>query len=680
MVDKLVSRNTIKLASSASAVNGYYIGYTIVLTRFNSITGKELVQRKQIVQYNGASRIATIDGIWDEDFIPTTSDTYKIVPTYPDNRVSINFAVQTLDYITSERYGKGLDPIKDLYLPSWLESARTCDTQSDVTVRVTSSLIGLDVGAVYKYTSGVLHWQGEVKSVNGQYVRFTKVLGKLSNKWNSWKSYPVGALVYEGDNLYTVTIAGPKTIKPVHTSGTINGLAHTTAKTVTLVSGSGPASLSIYTVGNPVQDINSSGRTISGYSLYDSDGVDYWRYIGWDEHTQRYVTRHQGNLMVDTSMSIFDNINSFLEHFGGILRYTAGQYHLEIEQGEGSIPNSENEPRSISADHIIGKIKISDEGIRSSYNSLTVAYADPANKFEAKNISFFNSEFLKTDRNVPKKGNLSIPGVTNYYNARLLADKFLIKSRFGLTVNLNMGPRGALLLAGKVIQIQHPRYGWVNKKFRIENITHNDDTTVDIVAKEYDDSFYVVSNISRPPAAALAAEANTKTDIGPGSLTATSIEGENAHIGGIELKWANDPKADSTVSTEIFSSFNARLFINVISVTGGYLLATMLPHGLSVGDFITSQSSMNGLTYGKTYYVRTVPTDTSFTLAESPTDLDITYFESGTDLSLKLLTASIITTLATPATSYIDVIPTQEVGVDNLIRKFYWIRHKVTKR
>jgi len=678
MAQTVVSRNTIQLAGTASAVNNYYNGYTIILTRYNSVTGKETSQSKAIIAYDGATKIATIDGIWDADFIPASTDTYKIIPTYPDNRVSINPAIQTLDYVTSDRYGKGLNPFKDLYLPSWLESGRSCDAQSDVTVKVEEGYTVPSVGAIYRYPqTGPILFQGEVKSWNGKFARFTKVIGKYTNKWNSWKFYPVGALVYDEDRLYRVTSAGTKPNRPLHVGSEQDGLVYEQHPALYKVSGTGDAVTALVKgVGNPVQSINESGNKISGYSLYDSDGVDYWRLVGWDGHDQRWVTRHQTNLIIDTSLSLFENVNSLLEHYGGILRYTAGQYHLEIEEGEGGIPSSDSEPRNIDNDNIIGKVRISDEGLRSSFNSLTVAYADPANKFEAKNISFFNSNFLKSDRNVPKKGNVSIAGITNYYNARILADKFLAKSRYGLTISLNLAPRGILLLAGKVIQVQNPRYGWTNKKFRIDNLTHNGDATVDIVASEYDDSFYVISNISRPPAAALAAESNIVTDIRPGQLRATSVESQDEAIGGIELNWANSSKTDNTVSTEIYGSTKAYLFITAASITEGSVFMTGTAHSLSVGDVVISQASLNGLEYGKSYFVKTTPSSTSFTLTENMSNPALTIFENGTQLNLRIMTGQVIATVDSAVTSYIDVIPGEG---STRVQKYYWIRHKITQ-
>ena len=134
MPNKIVSRNTMILGAGASAVNDYYNGFSITVTRLNTVTGKETLQKKKIIDYDGSTKVATIDGVWDILYTPAPGDSYKIVPTYADSRVSINTAIQALDYITSTTYGRGLNITKDLDFPTWLESARACDAKSDITI------------------------------------------------------------------------------------------------------------------------------------------------------------------------------------------------------------------------------------------------------------------------------------------------------------------------------------------------------------------------------------------------------------------------------------------------------------------------------------------------------------------------------------------------------------------
>lgn len=661
----LISRNTIQLGPSASGADGYYVDHDIIVTRIVPTTGKELRQKKRISEYSGSTKVATIDSIWDPEFIPGAGDSYEVVPAYPDSRVSINPAMQTMDYITSDRYGRGLHPIKDLFLPSWLKSGRDCDATSDVTVEVTSGTP--TAGQIYRYpASGNILWQGEVKSRNGNFVRFTKVIGKLTNKWNSWKSFEAGAIVYHNDQLYTASGA-----MPTAPSG-----AGLTSLVLTSTNGGPPLSLAVD--GNPVRDKNAAGIRISGYSLYDADGVDYWRHIGWDEHSQRYATRHQTNLTIDTSQPLFDNTNNLLSHFGGILRYQGGKYHLEVEAGEGAIPNTTEEPRNITADHIIGRIRITDEGIRGSYNSLTVAYADPANKFEARNISFFNSDFLKADRNVPKKGNLSIPGITNYYNARLTADKYLVQSRYGLNININVEPRGVLLLAGTVFQIQHPKYNWISKTFRITDMTHNTDCTVDIVASEHDEKFHAISNVSKQPASGLASESiNTKLP-NPTNLLATGDEDGNETSGGIQLTWKNGVSAsDTRVVTEVYASSSPELFIEA-NISAAGLFTTESAHGLVVGQTITVKTGEHGFTDNATYFVKSVPTVSTFTISVVKDDpVVFTPTQAVASYTIPFMTANIIGVVPIPENTFYDSF--SETFTRDKVVRYYWVRHRVAQ-
>jgi hypothetical protein len=681
MPSVIKSRNTITLASSASNVNNYYNGYTIEFTRLYKVTGKKAIQRSIIKAYDGATRIATIADLWIEDIIPgpedsTKKDSYRIIPTYADKRVSINPAIQTLDYISSNRYGRGLDPYKDLYLPSWLESARLCDAQSDVTVETTGATTGLSVGDRYRYpATGDILFQGDVQSINGVFVRFTNVLGKLTNKWNSWKTYSVDTIIYNSGRVYLTTIAGSKPTEPTHTSGTSNGLQYLSAPfALTKVSGSGPASLNLPINDNPVRD-KKKGAYISGYSLYDSDGIDYFRYLGWDEHAQRYATQHQTNLTIDTSQSLLDNINSLLDHFGGMLRYSGGRYYLEVEDAESGISSS-NDPRHITANDITGKIKISDDGIRSSYNSLTVAFADPSNKYEARNISFFNSDYLKSDRNVPKKGNLSIPGITNYYNARLLSERYLTKSRFGLNISFGMTPKGALLLAGRVIELPYDRYGWVNKKFRITDIVHNSDATVNVTAEEYDDSFYQIRSITKPPSVGKAADTTPTTIGSPTNLVATGYLSSNETVGGIELKWTNVAGLDPTnISTEIHMSGSPHYYLVITNLDGDLqTLTTNIPHGLKIGDTITPLDNSNGLIEGTKYYIIAVPTNNTLKLSATAGGSVLSFTGAGT-LSLSVSTAVILNTVPYPENKYFDAY----TGGNSSTRvaKYYWVRYRV---
>ena len=667
----MVRRNVITLPASASTTDGYYNGYDVTLKRIDQF-GRTVVQTKRIIDYYGSTRLATIDDMWNYGYHPKVGDSVSLTPGYADSRISINPVMQVATYITSPIFGKNLDPFRDLYLPSWLSAARKCDLQSDVTVKTVNGNTPTP-GTKYRFpASGNIIWQGTVVGSDNGYIQFTNVLGKLTHKWNSWKTFRVNELVYNQNKLYIVVAEGVKATAPTHTNSSVDGLTHLSG--LSIYSSDNGAAIPLAVDGNPVR-AEKDGSIIPGYSLYDCDGVDYWRLLGWDEFKQRYVTQHQTNITVDTSVSMFDNVNSFLNHFGGIMRYSAGQYHMDIESPEGAISNEDDEVFNITSDHIIGKIRLSDEGIRSAFNSLTASYADPANRFESRNISFFNSEYLKADRNVPKKGSLSLPGVTNYYNTRLLADRFLNKSRFGLTASFNMAPRGLLLQAGQVIQLEYPRYDWQGKKFRIASLTHQEDATVDIVAEEYDDSFYGLSRISKQAASGLAGPGGTITTLDPPSgLTATSVDTGDETNSAVQLTWVNNPVSNSkSVSTELYSSYSSKLYVHVTSVTGN-ILNTTAAHELRVGELITPITGIGGLSNSRSYFIKSLPSATQIILSETK-DGPVFGMSDMSGIDMVLQTANLTATISTPANSFVDVFG----GIDGRVVKYYWVRHKVVQ-
>ena len=126
-----------------------YNNKNLTITRYNS--NGDIIQEvtRKIIDFNGTTKIAKLDSPLPVSFIPnSTTDEYKIQST-GDKRVSINPAIQLLDYLTSTRYGKGLK-YSDLNIDTFLESARYCDTRSDVTVQVPAGITVSD-GAIYKY-------------------------------------------------------------------------------------------------------------------------------------------------------------------------------------------------------------------------------------------------------------------------------------------------------------------------------------------------------------------------------------------------------------------------------------------------------------------------------------------------------------------------------------------------
>ena len=128
----IVSTDKIKLASGASSTDDAYNGFTIRLTKVVTVDGvkQKQTQERLITDYDGSERVATISLTWTAGLEPDPDDvitsdsavyTYELLPklSTSDKRISINPAIQLLDYTTSKIYGKGLDINDDISLSDW---------------------------------------------------------------------------------------------------------------------------------------------------------------------------------------------------------------------------------------------------------------------------------------------------------------------------------------------------------------------------------------------------------------------------------------------------------------------------------------------------------------------------------------------------------------------------------
>ena len=593
----VVSADGIILASNASSADDAYNNYEIELTHKHA-DGSITVQKRIITDYDGTTRVATVDAAWE--IPPHQNDTYKIFSVTNDIRVSTNPAMQLLDYLRSKRYGRDLDFDTDLDTESFFEAARACDTRSDVTMVLESAPTVGDVYELQPYNRKI--FQGTVKSVetvtiasNTRYnVVFTDVLGKLGIRWESWKYLFTDEYFYSNGQVRRATSDG---ILSTFTGGGTN----ITSITLGRKSGTGPSSIAIdfsgsTFEGNPlVKYYNSTTNSYtSGYTLYDSDDVKYWRYLGWEAQNQRHVTRHQTNAVIDTSKSIFDNINSMLAHFNGILRYSGGKYSLAVKTQAAendttvSLGGVTYSIEKISEDDIIGSINIEDAGQKGTYNQVDVTINDPQNRFEGRQVMMFNSDYLKEDRMVPKKGSVRTPYITNYYNARINAKQYLEESRAGLKINFTMAPRGILLRAGDIIQVEYPRFGWSQGSygngtlFRITNLNITENCLIQVTAEEHSEEAFLIASQEKGgilPVEGPAAPPAAPTP--PTNLSATQSAAGSIKTGAIELTWANSSNFKAaTYSTQIWgNTTNNRNSAVLLATTKASRYVDSIPDG-----------------------------------------------------------------------------------------------------
>ena len=529
-------------------------GHTNTFTQRGAIlTNLTTGEFREIEAFSTGTDIITLDTPFFTPCLP--SHKFKIDGKGSDRRASINPTMQTLDYLTVSRYGKGLK-LSEIDLSSFLESALLCDTRSDVEMKVTSTS-GVTVGDIYQLVnpnnSNAHVASGKVlsvgtDSVGNPIVTFTDVINKFAKEYATRTLLSPGDIVFtEAGNFYraTGTITNPPATVPTHTSGTVLSLEAISSLNINKLSGSGPSTIAMsLNKGHPLE-----------YSLYDSDFVKYWRYVGWERNHQAEVTRHQTNFILDTSKSVFANTNALLSHFNGILSYENGKYVLSVETQETTPTVSLNSSQEnvnafyIEEKDIIGNLKVVDNSQKTGKNTIKASISDPQNNYGSRAVTFFNSTFLEADRGVIKTGTFPYTGITNYYNARIGTEKELVHTRFSKEVSFDIGPRGLLLRAGQVIALSYEAFGWSSKLFRIQNLNFKANCSVSVKCREYDDSIYSITKQRKLKIVSEAApDFDGKAPGAPLSLTAT-----NNKNGSIVLAWANaEDFIEGSDSTEIF--------------------------------------------------------------------------------------------------------------------------------
>ncbi|MFP9202890.1 hypothetical protein ACLI2R_17320, partial [Enterococcus faecalis] len=65
---------------------------------------------------------------------------------------------------------------------------------------------------------------------------------------------------------------------------------------------------------------------------YQTSWQPYWRYVGWNDPLSENRQIVQLNTILDTSESVFKNVQGILESFGGAINNLSGEYRITVEK------------------------------------------------------------------------------------------------------------------------------------------------------------------------------------------------------------------------------------------------------------------------------------------------------------------------------------------------------------
>lgn len=198
--------------------------------------------------------------------------------------------------------------------------------------------------------------------------------------------------------------------------------------------------------------------------------------------------RFAGNVILDTSETIMENVRVIVSGMRGLVPYQNGQYGLIIED-EGSSTFSFTED-------MIKGLSIQSETKKDKYNRCIVEFTNPDANWEQDQVQYpvagsaHEQEYLDEDGGVVLENRVVMPTVTDVYLAEDMAELIVHRSRNGLVSKFTTTSEAMNVVVGQIVDVTHTTPGWVSKPFRVTALSLKMNGEVDIELVEHQDYIY----------------------------------------------------------------------------------------------------------------------------------------------------------------------------------------------
>lgn len=199
--------------------------------------------------------------------------------------------------------------------------------------------------------------------------------------------------------------------------------------------------------------------------------------------------RYSCNLILESSNSTMDNAKEILKCMKGSLPFIQGQYKLVLEDVGASV-------MSFDDSNILGSISLGYADRSKRLNRCTVKFPNENKAYKPDTVSWpavasvTHSGYKTLDNGEDLHTEVELTGVTDYYQARDLAEFIVRDSRTQEFVEFKAQPSALILEVGDVIQVTNDILDLNSKKYRVRSLSLNSDLTVNIKAQHYDSSVY----------------------------------------------------------------------------------------------------------------------------------------------------------------------------------------------
>lgn len=210
--------------------------------------------------------------------------------------------------------------------------------------------------------------------------------------------------------------------------------------------------------------------------------------------------QHNCDAVIDTSRTVFENVENFLFNMNATLPFVNGRFTLRVEDNrnnDGRMGGTYTSVMTVNENNIIGGISIESESTQSKYNRVVVSY--PGGEFgEMKELyyptpgSVEEATYLAEDNGRINELRLSYEHITSATIAGYKARFALNKSRYrGKAINFTGDASLNQLTVGDIFDFSYSNLG-ISAPFRVKQIQFNPDYTFNIVAEEHNETLYGV--------------------------------------------------------------------------------------------------------------------------------------------------------------------------------------------
>jgi len=213
--------------------------------------------------------------------------------------------------------------------------------------------------------------------------------------------------------------------------------------------------------------------------------------------------RITGNLVVDTSKSVFSNVKLMLSGMRGMLPIGSGQLRLMAEK-EGSPQFYFGHDGSNSGNFALITSPIKSKAGRKSdrYNRVIIRFPNKLSNFENDEVYFPAStdpvftEWLAEDNGVLLEQSFEFETITNKAEAYQMAEIVAKRSRNRMEVSFTASPPAIVVEPGDIVGITDDTRGWNEKPFRVELCKLREDGDVEFEFIEHQNAIYPWSGVA----------------------------------------------------------------------------------------------------------------------------------------------------------------------------------------